>query len=171
VELKARANSMRELVDLTIQTVKRISAELRPHLLDNLGLAAAIEWQAKQIEESSGISCRFVSKPPDMILENGISAGLFRVCQEALTNAVRHSGARHISINLTRYPHTIRLVVRDDGRGIANTEMEDQKSFGIIGMRERIHSLGGVLRIRGESGKGTTVSVSIRLDRKQGVHD
>jgi PAS domain S-box-containing protein len=166
--LIARTNSMRELVDITIATVKRISAELRPHLLDNLGLAAAIEWQVKQVEDSSGISCRFVSKPPDMVLENSISAGLFRVCQEALTNAVRHSGANLISINLSRYAHTVRLVVKDDGRGIAGDEMEDQKAFGIIGMRERIHSLGGVLRIKGESGKGTTISVSIPLVRKGG---
>ncbi len=167
MELIARAKSMRELVDITIQAVKRISAELRPHVLDNLGLAAAIEWQVKQVAESSGISCRFVAKPPELMIENGVSSALFRICQEALTNAVRHSGARRINVNLTRYAHRVRLVVKDDGRGIGGAEMEDQKSFGIIGMRERVRNLGGVLKITGVRGKGTTVSASIPLRRKE----
>ena len=161
--MQEKALSMRQTVDMTIQSVKRISAELRPHVLDNLGLSAAIEWQVKQIKDVTGIDCQFVSVPADVTADNNSAVALFRIFQEAITNAVRHSKASQIKVELKQLSGSIRLVVEDNGLGIRHSEISDPKSFGLISIKERARALGGDVEINGRPGKGTLITSEIPL--------
>lgn len=151
------------LVDEAIQTGKRISAELRPGVLDDLGLVAAIEWQTEELEKRSEMKFKFKSFPDDFILDTERSVAIFRICQEALTNILRHSGATKVNVNLKKEENRIVLRVRDNGKGIEKKHISDPKAFGLIGMRERARIWGGEVHIRGTPGKGTTVVASIPL--------
>jgi PAS domain S-box-containing protein len=159
--LAERARAISDLVDMTVHLVQRISSELRPGLLDNLGLSAAIEWQANQFQDRTGIPCNFTSEPDEIVLDQTLSTAIFRVCQEALTNIARHANATNAQIRLNRTPDAVELKVSDNGRGITEKEISDSKSFGIMGMRERVHSLGGILEIGGAENSGTTVRVRV----------
>jgi len=168
--MQEKALSMRQTVDMTIQSVKRISAELRPHVLDNLGLSAAIEWQVKQIKDVTGIDCQFVSVPADVVADSNSSVALFRIFQEAITNAVRHSKASQIKVELKQLSGSIRLVVEDNGLGIKHSEISDPKSFGLISIKERARALGGEVEINGRPGKGTLITSEIPLCKKENSH-
>lgn len=163
--LREKVKSMSELVDGTIKTVQRISAELRPGLLDDLGLAAAIEWQAREFQNRSGIKCKVTLHPEDIILSQDISVTIFRIFQEALTNAVRHADATWVKASLSEKSDKIELEVRDNGKGITEEQINNPKSFGLIGIRERAHLLGGEVKISGIRDKGTTIIVSIPLNK------
>lgn len=166
-QLLERAESMLGLTDNTIQTVKKICTELRPGLLDDLGICAAIEWQAGEFEKRTGIKCSVTLVPDEITLEKKPSTAIFRVFQEALTNVARHAQATCVEASLIELENSLSLEVKDDGKGIAEKEVRKPKSFGLIGMRERIHFLGGDFEISGETGKGTTLKVSIpRLKTK-----
>ena len=165
--MQEKARSMRQTVEMTIQSVKRISAELRPHVLDNLGLSAAIEWQVRQIKEVTGIDCQFASSPADVSTEMDVSIALFRIFQEAITNAVRHSKASRIEVALKQTPLHIRLVVEDNGLGIKHSEIADAKSFGLISIKERARALGGDVEISGRPNKGTEITADIPLRKKK----
>jgi two-component system sensor histidine kinase UhpB len=147
-----------------------ISAELRPHVLDNLGLSAAIEWQVKQIKDVTGVDCKFVSIPPDVSSDMETSVALFRIFQEAITNAVRHSKASQITIELKQFAGRIRLVVEDNGLGIKHSEITDAKSFGLISITERARALGGDVEIAGRPNKGTIITAEIPLRKKEDAH-
>ena len=168
--IQEKARSMRQTIDMTIQSVKRISAELRPHVLDNLGLSAAIEWQVKQINDVTGIECRFTSSPPDVASDSQTSIALFRIFQEAITNAVRHSNASQVTVGLRQVPGHIRLVIEDNGSGIKSSEINDARSFGLISMKERARAIGGDMEIAGHTGKGTVITIEIPLAYKEGVN-
>jgi two-component system sensor histidine kinase UhpB len=168
--MQEKARSMRQTVEMTIQSVKRISAELRPHVLDNLGLSAAIEWQVKQIKDVTGIDCQFVSVPADVVADNNVSVALFRIFQEAITNAVRHSKASRINVELKQLSGSIRLVVEDNGLGIKRSEISDPKSFGLISIKERARALGGEVDINGRTGKGTVITSDIPLSSKENAY-
>ncbi len=170
VPMHERTLSMRQTVDMTIQSVKRISAELRPHVLDNLGLSAAIEWQVKQIKDVTGIDCQFVSVPADVTADNNSAVALFRIFQEAITNAVRHSKASQIKVELKQLSASIRLVVEDNGLGIKHSELSDSKSFGLISIKERARALGGEVDINSRPGKGTLITAEIPLCKKENTH-
>ena len=170
IPMQEKALSMRQTVDMTIQSVKRISAELRPHVLDNLGLSAAIEWQVKQIKDVTGIDCQFVSVPADVTADNNSAVALFRIFQEAMTNAVRHSKASYIKVELKQLAGSIRLVVEDNGLGIKHSEISDPKSFGLISIKERARALGGEVEINGRPGKGTLITAEIPLCKKENAH-
>jgi len=161
--LLEKTKTMNELIDEAVQTVKRISTELRPGVLDYLGLAAAIEWQTKELEKRSEISFEFKSHPRDIVLDRDRSTAIFRICQEALTNIVRHAGATRVEVTLKEEPDSVILRVRDNGKGIEKEQLSDPKAFGIIGMRERARSWGGEVEISGIPGRGTRVVVSIPL--------
>jgi PAS domain S-box-containing protein len=161
--LQAKIRQMTNLADTTIQAVRRISTELRPGLLDDLGLAAAIEWQAKDFQNRSGIACAAVLAADDLELDRDLATALFRIFQETLTNIARHAGATRVDVRLERSAEELVLSVADNGRGITRKESEDGRAFGIIGMRERAHLWGGELRIAGSAGEGTTVKVTIPL--------
>lgn len=161
--LADRTNANVELADKTIQTIKRIITELRPGILDHLGLGAAIEWQAGEFQKRTGLICDVTIGPPDIVVSPDISIALFRIFQEALTNINRHANASSVNTVLRQDAGTIRLEVSDDGAGITEEQLTQSKSFGLMGMRERAKQFDGEVVITGKPGIGTTVSVSIPL--------
>lgn len=156
-----KTRSMSDLINTTIQTVKRISAELRPGILDDLGLVAAIEWQAEEFQHRTGIVCRVIIDPEELTVEKDRSTAIFRIFQETLTNVSRHAGASRVTVRLREKNGMLSLMVRDNGKGITKKQILDSKSFGLIGMRERVHPWGGAVDIKGIPGKGTTVLVDV----------
>jgi signal transduction histidine kinase len=153
-------------IDSTIQMVRRISSELRPGVLDHLGLVAALEWQANEFQNRTGIKCEVHSNIGDALLETDLSTTLFRIFQETLTNVIRHAGATQVSVHLQREEARISLEVKDNGRGISPQEASGGKSMGLLGMRERAALLGGMFKIgRLTHGHGTRVCVSIPFNR------
>ncbi len=161
-----RIISMRKLIDSTLQTVKRISTDLRPELLDDLGLSAAIEWQGEEFQNRTGIKTKVTMDPEEIILDQERSTAIFRIFQEALTNVARHSNATRVSVNLKMKTSKIDLKVKDNGKGITEKQISGPKSFGLIGIRERIHFLEGEVNISGVQDKGTTVTVSIPIPKE-----
>jgi PAS domain S-box-containing protein len=163
--LHEKMRQMSTLADATIETVHRIATELRPGLLDDLGLAAAIEWQAADFQNRSGIACSALLAADDLELDRDLATALFRIFQETLTNIARHAGATRTEVRLERNGDGIVLTVADNGRGITKKQSENDRAFGIIGMRERAHLWGGELSIAGSRNEGTKVTVAIPLPR------
>ena len=159
--LEQRVDSMLELTASATKTVQTISARLRPGMLDDLGLVAAIEWQMEDFEKRSGIHC-VVNLPDNVfLLDNQRSTTLFRILQEALTNVARHAQAHNITVNLTDSPDDVVLRVNDDGIGIPEGRVDDPTSYGLLGIRERLHPYQGLCTIqRGASG-GTNVTIRL----------
>lgn len=155
--------SMSKLIDSTIRSVQKISAELRPGLLDDLGLSAAIEWQAEEFQKRSGISCKVNLSFNDDSLDTVLSTAIFRIFQETLTNIVRHSNATEASVSVIEQSGKLTIEVKDNGKGITEEQISDAKSLGIIGIRERVRPWGGEVNIKGKKGKGTTVAVIIPM--------
>jgi signal transduction histidine kinase len=158
-----RIQSMKERIDETIHTVKRIITKLRPGLLDDLGLTAAIEWQTNDFQQHTGIVCEVSIEPEEMSINQEISTAMFRIFQEILTNITRHSGATRVIVHLHQRGEMLELLVRDNGRGITSEEINDPKSFGLIGLRERAQYWRGIVEFEGEAGFGTTVTVRFPL--------
>ncbi len=154
------------LIDATVQTVKRICTELRPALLDHLGLGAAIEWQAGEFQKRSGIECNVSSVPDDFIVDIDLSTALFRIFQEALTNVLRHSKATRVEALLSENGGGFALVISDNGIGITKEQLSKANSFGLLGMRERVYAWKGDVHIEGSPDKGTTIRVMIPKDEK-----
>ena len=163
VHEKTRAMSAH--IDATIQTVRRIATELRPGILDDLGLVAAIEWQAQEFQKRTGIECVVSSDLKDTILDQDLNTAFFRIFQETLTNIIRHAQASRVDVNLRQEEGALLLEVKDNGRGISEAELNDTRSIGVLGMRERAALLQGELQITGVPGQGTTVAVRIPLMR------
>jgi len=159
--LREKTRAMTELTDTTIKTVKKISTELRPGLLDDLGLVAAIEWQAEEFQNRTGITCRIDVDPEDIMVGEKRSTTLFRIFQETLTNIARHAHATTVTVSLKEKDSSLELRVRDNGKGITKEQISDPQSFGLIGIRERVHPWKGEVKISGRPGKGTTVVVRI----------
>ncbi len=157
---------MLSLLDSTIKTVKRLCSELRPSVLDDLGLTAAIEWQAGEFQNRTGINCQISVEPENITLDHERSTTVFRIFQEALTNVVRHADATSVRVELREEGSIIRLIVQDNGRGIRDEELFKPQSFGLIGMRERARSFGGEVKITGMESKGTSVTVTIPAGRQ-----
>lgn len=155
-----KIKSMAKLIDSTIHSVRSISTELRPGVLDNLGLGAAIEWQTQEFQKRTGIQCRF-HEPEDLDIGKDRSTILFRILQELLTNVARHSKATRVEIDLKREGSNLILEVRDNGTGIPKKLAEARSSLGILGMRERAALFQGEVIVNGIQKKGTTVTVSI----------
>jgi two-component system sensor histidine kinase UhpB len=153
--------SMSQLVDKTIQVVQKISAELRPGLLDDLGLVPAIEWLAQEFETRSGIKCKTKLEADDTEISPDCSTAIFRIVQEALTNVARHSQATRVSVRLREKDEKLALTVTDNGVGINRAHILSPESLGIIGMRERLAAFGGELKLKGTPGRGTTLAIQI----------
>jgi signal transduction histidine kinase len=164
---RALLQKTRELtghIDSTIQLVRRIATELRPGILDHLGLAAALEWQANEFQNRTGIRCDVHADIGELSLTQDMNTTFFRIFQETLTNIIRHAGATQVSVDLKQVGNEIILRVRDNGRGITRAEIKNTKSMGLLGMRERAPVLGGDFRIgRIPGAKGTRVTVNIPL--------
>ena len=165
--LLERASSMNELLDTAIQTVKRVIAELRPEVLDKLGIIAAMEWQAAEFEKRTGIRCEFSSDPKDFVVDQDRSTALFRIFQEALTNVARHAQATKVKADLKQEAGRILLRTWDNGRGIGDKQISDAKAFGLVGMMERARYWGGDVSVSGTRGKGTLVAASIPLAHEE----
>lgn len=163
-DLAKKTKSVTEQLDTLIKNVRRIATELRPGMLDDLGLAASIEWQARDFGKRTGIMCAVSVPSEDLPLTRAQSVALFRIFQEALTNVARHANARHVKVRLTNMPDVVNLQIHDDGRGIQTQEISGLHSLGLLGMRERATRLGGTFNIRGAPGSGTIVTVSIPID-------
>jgi signal transduction histidine kinase len=160
--LADRIDGMVDRVGATIDQVRRISAELRPGVLDELGLVAALEGHAREFSSRTGIRCRVQSYLSDGSQNPEDAIALFRIVQECLTNVARYAGAKEVEIRLRGGNGSqLDLEVRDDGRGITEAEVLSASSLGILGMRERVHAAGGTLEITGVPGRGTTVAVRV----------
>jgi signal transduction histidine kinase len=162
-----KAESIAGLIEATTQSVKRISSDLRPGILDHLGLTAAIEWQAGEFEKRTGISCTCVFEPEEIALDKDRTTTVFRVFQETLTNIARHAQATEVSVHLSVQTDGLMLHVEDNGVGISEKQIADPKSLGLIGIRERVNYWGGLLTIDGIRDKGTTITVWIPLDTRR----
>ena len=158
-----RLQEIAGLLDTAIKDVRRLASELRPVVLDQLGLPAAIEWLSRDFERRTGIECRVRAQLPDLTLPEEVSTGLFRILQEALTNVARHSGASCVDVTLDHAGRIVTLSVTDNGNGLSEAAQASQDSLGILGMRERALLLGGFIDLKGERGKGTTVSAWVPL--------
>lgn len=146
----------------TVQSIRRISADLRPVMLDDLGLATALEALMKQVSRSSKIRCTFDLNPDRLAIDKRLATPLYRVAQEALNNIVKHAAATEVKLSLYRdAANSLILEVRDNGKGLTPEDRRKAASFGLIGMRERAYALGGELRIESQPGNGTTIRVTI----------
>lgn len=163
--LAEKADYLDALVDRTIEAIHRISADLRPGILD-FGIVAAIDWQAREFEKQLGIPCEFSSNKKEVELHPDQATALFRIFQEALTNIGKHANATRVTVRLVRGNRNVRLEIRDNGRGIAAPDRLKPKSFGIRGMVERAHALGGHLSVSAASGGGTEVTIKIPLSER-----
>ncbi|MDF0668496.1 MAG: PAS domain-containing protein [Nitrospira sp.] len=155
----SRLASSLELVDSTIQSVREIATTLRPGVLDQLGLEAAVEWQAREFRHRTGIACTTSISPDRIGVGDQQSTALFRILQEVLTNVARHAHASNVDIRLEETRDHVIMQIRDNGQGITPDEKSGPKAFGLLGMRLRAKQQGGAFDIQGRPGIGTTVTV------------
>ena len=163
--VKNKIRDMLSLLNEAVENINKISHRLRPRILDDLGLRAAIEWQLSDLSKSTGISYNVSFVPENIIIDQDISLTIFRIIQESLTNVVRHSNATKVSLHFFASANYLKLVISDNGTGIEQDKVLNPKSFGLLGMRERVGVYGGEFRIKGVKGKGTKVTVKIPLGR------
>ena len=165
--LREKTDSMAALVDMTMRTLKKIYMDLRPGMLDHLGLAAAIGWQAGEFEKRTGIECKVTFSPEDFEIHPDLSTAIFRIFQETLTNVSRHAGATAVTISLKNRNGGLELIVKDNGKGITKDQLSKPDSYGLIGISERAYHWGGNVHILGKKDQGTTVKVSIPFHGKE----
>jgi len=162
--LAAKAGAMSQLIDATVQTIRRIATELRPGILDDFGLVAAIEWQLQEFGNRAGLTCRLHTNLDEINVEPECATAVFRVFQETLTNVARHAEASEVNVTLAADGGWLNLEVRDNGRGIAPENAASGKSLGLMGMRERVHLLRGEIEIHGVPNGGTTVQIRVPIE-------
>lgn len=153
------------LIDATVKTVRRIATELRPSILDDLGLVAAMEWQTEEFERRSDIKGIFICNVPTIQIDSATATGLFRIYQESLTNVMRHSQATQMEANLHLDKQFIKLSIHDNGKGFVIDAITNKKTLGIMGMRERATLLGGSYEITSMPQKGTQVIIIVPLKK------
>lgn len=155
---------MLDLIDTTIHTVQRISRDLRPGMLDDLGLAAAIEWKTQDFQDHAELECELVSgSDEDFDLHPDLSIVIFRIFQEVLTNIARHARATKVQVRLMRRDDRLEMTVSDNGVGIRAERIEAADSFGLMGIQERLYPWRGIFKIEGAPDAGTTVTVVVPL--------
>ncbi|MFQ5704980.1 MAG: PAS domain S-box protein [Gemmatimonadales bacterium] len=159
--LEERLDSMIELVDSTVESVRAVSTRLRPAILDDLGLEAAVEWQVCEFARHSGMDYSLDVRALDVPLESSRATAIFRILQESLTNVARHAEARHVDISMVVENGSMVMQIRDDGRGITQSSVIGGESLGLIGMRERAASFGGEVDIRALPEGGTVVCLTM----------
>jgi PAS domain S-box-containing protein len=168
-QLLDRLSGMDSLIDHTIDTVRRISSELRPSILDDLGLAEALDWQSAEFEKRFLIPSRFLCRVPDVGIDAAIVTGLFRIYQESLTNVARHAEAGSVSGSLKLVEGDLVLEVADDGKGFDMQATGKKGGFGLLGMKERTAMMGGTCSVSSSPGAGTTITVSVPLKTNQSI--
>ncbi|MGE3725501.1 MAG: response regulator [Candidatus Sericytochromatia bacterium] len=162
--LEQKIQRMIPLVSDTITTIQRICAELRPGILDDLGLEAALEWLVQEFSERTGLMCKLQIDPEELDLPLPLSITLFRICQESLTNIMRHAEAQNVQLKLEKVGQAVSLQIQDDGKGIESSQINHPLSLGLMGMRERVLPWNGDVSIQGVQGKGTTIFVQVCLE-------
>jgi signal transduction histidine kinase len=162
------ARAMMGIAEGAIHSMRRIATDLRPAVLDDLGLMAALDWLALDFQERTGIACRLTASVSDLSIGPEPATALFRICQEALTNVIRHACATRVTICLEEEGDTVLMAVQDDGRGITDSERANKKSLGLLGIRERAALLGGEATIAGQPGEGTRVTLRLPLRQPPG---
>ncbi|MGA3343993.1 MAG: PAS domain S-box protein [Terracidiphilus sp.] len=168
-EVHNRLKDSIELINDGVQSVRRICSGLRPGILDDLGLAAAIEWQANEFGSRTGISCKVTLPPAELHIDGDRSTAVFRIFQECLTNVARHAEAQSVSASLNTQDEDLLLVVRDDGKGFRESEVSG--SLGVLGMKERAKACGGDVQVSSSPGKGTTVTVRVPVRAASGERE
>jgi signal transduction histidine kinase len=143
--------------------LRRIASDLRPRTLDDLGLTAALEWQAQEFESRTRIRCHVSLPEEPLVLDAERSTAIFRIFQESLTNVARHASATRVEARLEREANQLIFQVRDNGRGFDPKEAKARKSLGLVGMQERALLLNGELKVEGVPGAGTTMTLRIPL--------
>lgn len=166
-DIENRLSAMLELIERSARTVDDIVTDLRPPALDQLGLMAALEWQAESFARRSGLRCQFVGSGAVEGLDAGRATAVFRMFQEILTNVERHARASRVSVQVKRIGDRLTLRVRDNGRGLSPECLATPGSFGLLGMRERALLLGGELSVESGRRGGTTVIASIPLANRR----
>ena len=166
IQLVNKLQSLIGLIEVSIQSVRQISGELRPAVLDHLGLREAIQWEATKFEARTGIRCRMTwalkTEPADRTRQ----LAMFRILQEALTNVVRHAHAGAVRINVRGRGKQVMLTIRDNGCGITKDQISSVDSIGLLGMTERARLLGGRLMVAGSRGRGTIVTVTVPMSTR-----
>ena len=162
----AKLASMQVLLDGTVAAARRISSDLRPLMLDDLGLVAACEWLAHNFQQRTGTPCELVLGAGGLDLPDPFATAVFRVLQESLTNIAKHADASQVEATLERVGETVTLTVRDNGRGFDTTAPRKQGSYGMVGLRERAYLLGGDIRVQSAPGQGTLVEMNIPLNER-----
>ncbi len=164
--LLTKTRAMTALIDETIVGLRRLISELRPAVLDHLGLIAALQWQAEEFHRRTGIACFFESPLEKVELGPTGATAIFRIVQEALTNVGRHAQATEVTIRLDEEGQELRLTVEDNGKGITESETTGRSSFGILGLRERVVLLKGRMTLHGRPGQGTTLAAHIPFPKE-----
>ena len=163
IVVQKKLKGMIDLIDTTVNTVRRIASELRPAILDDLGLIAALEWQSQEFEKRTGINCKFNSTIDEVDIEKQVASGIFRIYQETLTNITRHSNATLVEIFISNDPNKFSVVVKDNGIGFDFSEIKTKKTLGLLGMNERAIMLDGELLVESKINKGTTIILNVPL--------
>ena len=158
--IKEKFTELLEMLDTTVKTVRRIASELRPTLLDDLGLVAAMEWHLEEFEKRSGIAKEFSTSVTEVAIDDSMKIGLFRILQESLTNVARHSQAQKVNVGLEKNNGHIILKITDNGKGF-DTSRTTRKTLGLLGMKERTEMMGGEYQITSKPGEGTVVEVKV----------
>jgi signal transduction histidine kinase len=164
-----KQQAMNVAIDRIINSVRRIASGLRPEVLDEIGLAAAFDWQAREFQRRTGIRCHVNIPVQFSDPDKERSTALFRIFQELLTNVARHANATRVNVALSEGEAALALCVEDNGRGIKETEAQSPRSLGFLGLRERVLAFGGTIDVKGDEGKGTRVCVSIPVTASQPV--
>jgi len=164
--LSKKLSDIESLLDSTVAATRRISADLRPLMLDDLGFLPAAEWLVQKFTERTGIRCELDIGAPDLELEDPYASAVFRILQESLTNAARHAQPSLVEVAIDRGDGVVRLTVRDNGRGFSLAQPRTPGSYGLLGLRERAYLLGGEVDIASEPGRGTTIEVRIPLESR-----
>ncbi|MBK6770235.1 MAG: sensor histidine kinase [Ardenticatenales bacterium] len=161
---QASLSSAIELVDDTVRMARRIALDLRPSLLDDFGLAAAVEWQLEDFGQRSGIRHQLATDVDESAISPAVATAAYRILNEALTNIARHAAASAVDVRLATDGSHLTLVVRDDGRGITSEEQSGPHALGLLGIRERARQLGGRVTVVGEHGRGTVLTLVLPLE-------
>lgn len=160
-----KTKTMSELIDSTINDVRRISSDLRPNLLDYLGIEAALEWLISDFKKRSEIDCKINFKAKNVKLDSAVTNSVYRIVQEGLTNIVRHANAKRVELELDQTDRHYILKLKDDGIGITKENLNNISSLGIRGMKERAIQFEGELSITGRKAKGTLITLSIPKEK------
>ena len=170
-QILEKIESIGELINETSKSIRDIASEIRPSILDNLGLIAAIKWQAKRFKKSSGINCRLVLSPEETEIGPELSINIFRIIQEALTNIIRHSQASEVIIRMLKKDKTLELKIIDNGIGIDKESISKSGSFGLLGMSERAKVCNGEFNISKKEGGGTVLSLILPFTETKKEND